>query len=317
MDKTKRIDWIDQARGILFIFVIICHSCLASDWLKCIYEPFFLTGFFFISGYLYKDKQLEKKVTSIVNGLFVPFLIYCFIWGGISFVHTFSLDNALSVVWDSFKGGDQVWFIPSLILVEIIYVLARCLPNRHIINSALIVFAVLSNFITTSLSLERGFWCWETSLFALGFYALGDMCKGKLLNERGKSTILMFVYILLCLGLQRYGFLQDIDMHLNRYSYPLAFVCVAPIGCYAFMSFLSHVATNKYVVEFGRYTLFLFPFHGLVLRNLMKLLEKIDVTFNNILLLLILVSATVLICFVLARYIYMYVPLLGGKIKVI
>ena len=82
MDRTKRIDWIDQARGILFIFVIICHSCLASDWLKCIYEPFFLTGFFFISGYLYKDKQLEMKVTSIVNGLFVPFLIYCFIWGG-------------------------------------------------------------------------------------------------------------------------------------------------------------------------------------------------------------------------------------------
>lgn len=127
----------------------------------------------------------------------------------------------------------------------------------------------------------------------------------------------MFVYILLCLGLQRYGFLQDIDMHLNRYSYPLAFVCVAPIGCYAFMSFLSHVATNKYVVEFGRYTLFLFPFHGLVLRNLMKLLEKIDVTSNNILLLLMLVSATVLICLVLARYIYVYVPLLGGKIKVI
>ena len=237
--------------------------------------------------------------------------------GDISFVHTFSLDNALSVVWDAFKGGDQVWFIPCLILVEIIYVLARCLPNRDMVNSVLIVFAVLSNFITTSLSLERGFWCWEISLFALGFYALGDMCKGKLLKRREKSAILMFVYILLCLGLQRYGFLQDIDMHLNRYSYPLAFVCVAPIGCYAFMSFLSHVATSKYLVEFGRYTLFLFPFHGLVLRNLMKLLEKTDVTSNNILLLLMLVSATVLICLVLARYIYMYVPILGGKIKVI
>ena len=49
--KCKRIEWIDQTRGILFFFVILCHSRLAVDWLKYLYEPIFLTGFFFLSGY--------------------------------------------------------------------------------------------------------------------------------------------------------------------------------------------------------------------------------------------------------------------------
>ena len=72
----KRIEWIDQLRGILFLFVIICHSCLAPPFLKYLYEPIFLTGFFFLSGYLYKDKDLAAKIKSIFNGLVAPFLLY-------------------------------------------------------------------------------------------------------------------------------------------------------------------------------------------------------------------------------------------------
>ena len=67
----KRIEWIDQLRGILFLFVIICHSRLAPPFLKHLYEPIFLTGFFFLSGYLYKDKDYVGYLRHLYN-TFMP-----------------------------------------------------------------------------------------------------------------------------------------------------------------------------------------------------------------------------------------------------
>ena len=81
-----RLDWIDQARGVLFIFVMLIHSKTSPSFLTPLYLPFFLTGFFFLSGYLYKDKSLKEKLLSVFNGLFMPFLLYCFVWGGHNFV---------------------------------------------------------------------------------------------------------------------------------------------------------------------------------------------------------------------------------------
>ena len=77
----KRIEWIDQLRGILFLFVIICHSRLAPPFLKHLYELIFLTGFFFLSGYLYKDKDIAAKMKSIFNGLVAPFFYIVLLWG--------------------------------------------------------------------------------------------------------------------------------------------------------------------------------------------------------------------------------------------
>lgn len=82
LNNVSRIDWIDQARGILFLCVILFHSKLSPDIIGYLYKPVFLTGFFFLSGYLYKDKPVKDKLMSIFNGLFAPFVLYSIIGGG-------------------------------------------------------------------------------------------------------------------------------------------------------------------------------------------------------------------------------------------
>lgn len=57
----KRIEWIDQLRGILFLFVLICHTKLTPPFLKYLYDPIFLTGFFFLSGFYIKTKVLKQR----------------------------------------------------------------------------------------------------------------------------------------------------------------------------------------------------------------------------------------------------------------
>ena len=144
----KRIEWIDQTRGILFLFVILCHSKMATDWMKNIYEPIFLTGFFFLSGYLYKKRKIADQLRNIFNRLFIPTLIYSVLWGIIEILLTQSFNQGINTAINTAIGGDYIWFIPCLMLVEIYYTLVNYLSNKYV-NIALIFIALISFYIIT------------------------------------------------------------------------------------------------------------------------------------------------------------------------
>lgn len=63
--KTERIAWLDYGKGICMLCVILFHTWaiyvndgkVILDWI----EPFFLTLFFFISGYLTNLNQFNAK----------------------------------------------------------------------------------------------------------------------------------------------------------------------------------------------------------------------------------------------------------------
>lgn len=307
-----RLDWIDQARGVLFIFVMLIHSKTSPSFLTPLYLPFFLTGFFFLSGYLYKDKSLKEKLLSVFNGLFMPFLLYCFVWGGIILFVTKSINESFKMLCFNLYGGDYVWFIPCLILVEILYTILRYYIKEKV-NAVVIAISFISMPLTCHFGLSRGFWTWEVALFAIGFFALGNTFKNKLLDKY-KSIILGIVYILLCFWFGEKGFLDGVDIHLNKYSNPILFLILSIIGSTVFISIMKFVPTNKFIVEFGRYTLFLFPFHMIIVSRCIKLIKTFGVS-NDYLLCIATIVIAFFVCLYISRYIYRYMPALGGKKK--
>lgn len=308
----KRIEWIDQLRGILFFFVIICHSCLAPPFLKYLYEPIFLTGFFFLSGYLYKDKELAVKIKSIFNGLVAPFLLYSLLWGGISLLQTFDPCVVMDTIVVNLLGGNTIWFIPCLILVEVLYVLFhKFFKDKS--DAVCMILALVALFVTSHFHIDFDVWCWQTGLFALGFYAYGHIFKERLLNKRN-TAIGIGTYVVLCLVAGNLGYLDGIDMHKNRYGIPIVFLCLSTIGCLVCVSLIRFLPSANLLVEFGRYTLFMFPFHGIILRHVLKVLSKLP-EMPDFLLLLLAVTITTAICLFAVKYIYRYVPALGGKKK--
>lgn len=308
--EYKRIKWIDQARGLLFLFVILCHSRLAATWIKNIYEPVFLTGFFFLSGYLYNKKTPSDQMRSIFNGLFMPFLFYCVLCGFIGCIQGHSFQRGINDLIFCILGGDQVWFIPCLMLVEVIYFVTNSLVNR-LVDVILVFFAVIIFFVVDRYDVSNGIWCWTVSLYAVGFYALGHVCKQHLLSKN-LAIGCWLIYLIGCLALGNLGLLDHIDLHQNHYGTSWAFLLTAVVGCFTFISIMQYVPTNKYLVEFGHYTLFLFPFHALVLRQVMKIFGIVGGSFcSSVLILLI----TFIVCLLVGRVTYKYFPALGGKKK--
>ena len=92
--KTERIAWLDYGKGICMLCVILFHTWaiyvndgkVILDWI----EPFFLTLFFFISGYLTNLNQFnaKKDFISIVKRLLLPYFVFTsIIWLPKSIAH--------------------------------------------------------------------------------------------------------------------------------------------------------------------------------------------------------------------------------------
>lgn len=223
-----------------------------------------------------------------------------------------SVKVGINILLINLGGGDFVWFIPCLILVEIFYLILRRYM-RGKTDIVCMVFAIIAIFVTTNMELQRGFWTWEVSLFALGFFALGDFCKNRLLGLK-YAIVLSALYLFFAIVCGSWGLLNGIDMHLNKYGSTIVFVPLAAIGCISFVSFIRFVPTTKIIVEFGRYTLFMFPFHYMIMMHTMNFVHEAGLMYGKIwgassLLL------TFIFCLLIARYVYKYIPALGGKKK--
>ena len=119
----ERIKWIDNARGICMFCVLLAHSNVDHPILHTLYTPWFLTLFFFISGYLFSIRSLKEDVLKIVKHLLVPYFLLSFLLfliGMDNWVALFKCDmeylyNKVSYV----LIGKNLWFIPCLIVVQL------------------------------------------------------------------------------------------------------------------------------------------------------------------------------------------------------
>lgn len=76
MNKGLRLKWLDISRGIAFLMVIYSHLEYKDDMIMRYFKPMFLTMFFFVSGYLFKEKcSFSKVFEQRTRTLLLPFLI--------------------------------------------------------------------------------------------------------------------------------------------------------------------------------------------------------------------------------------------------
>ena len=122
----KEIAWINTGRAICMICVFVLHteSRFGIDTFaySFFFMPFFLTFFFFVSGYLmlYNETiDYSKKLKSIVGKMLWPYFVFTtIIWIPKMLKHgqEISVGDYLLDVF----GGTASWFIAALIVAELL-----------------------------------------------------------------------------------------------------------------------------------------------------------------------------------------------------
>jgi len=289
--NPKRIEWIDGARGIAFLMVMYSHLMYASNVLMYYFTPVFLTTFFFVSGYLFKNNiSFKQLVEQRVRTLLLPFLIFglflIFSQSIISFGDQAPLKQRLIDFFLQIHGrNDVLWFIAALFVMNFpFYFLIKYAKDTKILLIASFVLFLLSTIYLQHLQLRA--LPWHIQLFGFGcFYmTLGYLYKQheRRLNFLGKKGILILMFFLFVLLL----FVRQNIFHSSMINFTSSYfvfdaIIITCLGITVIVySQKSLNGGGKLLTFVGANSLCYFALHGKVYSALQVLIEKMFVKYS-------------------------------------
>lgn len=116
---TARIEWVDVLKFICIICVYLSHISITPQSLLSFFSPFFLSAFFFVSGYTHNNtRTFSHFIVRKIKTLLLPWFIYSFLCTVLFNCLLFGWPNFLLYLKDMFlqiRGqGDSLWFIACL-----------------------------------------------------------------------------------------------------------------------------------------------------------------------------------------------------------
>lgn len=194
--QPKRSSVLDVAKGLGIILVVYAHVNYQYDMLTLIYS-FHMPLFFIISGMLYnKSKYPDFKsfFTKRFKTLFIPYVLFemasIFLLYASENIYSQTglfdiskeqyIEYAWQIVISNWSGthvNQPLWFVPCLLLVEILYFFVSRLPKKYTLPIAF-VFACCGWILESGLLFFDNKllpWSLDSALFAFGFYAIGNL----------------------------------------------------------------------------------------------------------------------------------------------
>jgi len=284
----NRIDWIDVSRGLAFLMIIYRHlDGYKNDFVMLFFQPVFISIFFFVSGYLFKEKQTFLKVfEQRTRTLLLPFLML----GSIVIVMSQCMSFNESISWiDRFKGllfqnhkNQLLWFIAAIYIYSLVFYWIERFCKSDSILLLVSVFLYIGNGIYNyCFGFESYTSVWHVgmlgySCFYMGLGKLYKRHESKIIFSRKMLLFFAITYFLIILISQKsYGFVGS----------PMIVDCmyITTIGLILFVYACKRMPLlkgNAFLKFVGANTLFYFAFHGKVYAVLIKITEKILVQFE-------------------------------------
>lgn len=144
---AKRIEYLDYAKGIGIILVVLGHI-LSKGNIKIYIYSFHMPLFFIISGYLFNYINIinfKEVINKKIKALLIPYLTFSlinifgeYILSGLSF--TVLKKNFLETI--KFSGIGALWFLPALFIAEFIFIFCKLNISRSIYS--ILIFGSIS-----------------------------------------------------------------------------------------------------------------------------------------------------------------------------
>ena len=274
IEKTtqhNRISWVDVAKGIGIIFVIIGHVYRSNPVLVWIYS-FHMPLFFILSGWLRgcNRKQIEWKpfIRRKTESLIVPLLLFLLI--------TFLYWLAVERHFRGFEIG-PMWFLPVLFFAEVIAeIIVNCADEKFVWRWVLLsggILYIFSRFIDVSTVTV-----WIPRCFGALTYYLFGMTIGKTIAVRdvkkiSRPILLVIVGVSTVLSVT----LSKINGRVGLYeqlfgNMALYFIC-AIIGSILIYGIAILIGKSKPLEFLGRYSIIILCTHEQVKRVMIQILS--------------------------------------------
>lgn len=189
-NNSGRLLWLDMARGVAMLFIIIGHCDGIPQILRHAIFSFHVPLFFILSGYVYRKK--EKSIWKDFKQLIIPYIIsVCFViifnvWGSRT-VDPSAIKNIVKTALYGYGSvyGDigmigALWFLPAMFIARRLMNFVFSLELREIHRFLAMLFLLI-------LGVRIGAIVWVPMNVDIAMVAAGFMYIGYLLRERNIS----------------------------------------------------------------------------------------------------------------------------------
>lgn len=158
----QRINWIDWAKALAAMAVVSCHIPQSQEWFYYRYiQAFIISIFFFLSGYLKKDRSSDKENwKKYWHGLILPYIIYNAIVYPYWFLKYYLQQGMLPDFFTAFKPifgaillqhensfceplDGPLWYLPAILFMHVVIDICRKTHYQHTIITVLCIICVI------------------------------------------------------------------------------------------------------------------------------------------------------------------------------
>lgn len=335
--RSKRIEWIDAAKGTGMIFVILGHTVIPNSILNFILS-FHMPLFFFLSGYTFKITKINFKdfVIKKLKTLILPYAIFSIItyifWVSIERRITMGSSTKINIYkpligilyannineYMIFDG--VLWFIVCLFITEIIfYVICNFFKSKKLIGIVLVVFSVIGYLDSLFMHIRLP-WSIDVAFTAVVFMGVGYLISSYANKISSIKGSLRFIIIIVAIFTDAIfsKLNHSVYMYNNTYGNYLYFYIAAFAGIIMCVLISTIVQKSKILKYIGKNSFIILAIHPKVLKALQfiafKLFKVNNVTINYSLLFgIIFTFASIVILIPIINIINCYFPLILGK----
>jgi fucose 4-O-acetylase-like acetyltransferase len=297
--QMRRIKWIDNARTIGILLIIIGHTVggIFGPTIQNVIFTVNVSIFFFISGYLHREKPIKKVIKSGFENLLLPYIITSILMIAFSMIAINCPNRLLNLYFPTFTQGiiaalygvgtsvtilgakpvsvlsiGAIWFLPCMFIANIIYTLLKIILNKLHLHkvAATVIFLTLSG-VGFSLTMEYNLflpWSIPAALVSLLFYWGGDLAQQyDLLYKKNRAFFILSILVWVLSAKMGYFW-----FNIATAAYPPIAMIGSLAGCYTICYFSFWIEekfdgfSNRFI-KLGELSLIVLCTHILDLNN--------------------------------------------------
>ena len=288
----KRINWIDMAKGLAIVCVVLGHSGYST--IELFVNSFHMPLFFIIAGYTFNSKKdASSFITQKSIRLLLPYFFTLFVDVShdliVSYIFNHDKKSLFSIIsyrskqyalglgtanartsWTNIEPVGVLWFIPCLFLACIIF---YCLLNL-VHNNMTLLFTFCVSLSLIGYCISRYYflpWSFDISLFSMIFMFAGYYLKHSSFLENRISSMQCLLFVIIWLiGLNSY------PITMNERNYYTFFIpIITAISATTIVFILLHKLDSIPIVRIplaylGQYSLIIMIFHTYIKSSWIK-----------------------------------------------
>lgn len=288
----ERIGWLDVLKGILILFVMLSHN-YPADIYRRFFTPFFLTTFFFVSGYTFSEKEsFCRFVHNRVNRLLQPFFVLGVIRIGLAYLinreeNKYVQQYIIGFILQRNCEYDEMWFVSCLFTCSFLFYglrhLSRKLSSTYQYGILLCISVLFMLFGMADMCIYKIKYLWEFEIACMMVFYMALGCVYKeyqyVIESKMECASLVTVFIIIYV-ISVFAIENQVDIHAEQFAYPILFIVMSIIVLIPALYLVKRIHMsywNRILGFMGRNTLFYYAFSGIIRVVLYTVLERVGI----------------------------------------